>query len=234
MKRVKIIILTTGLFIICLLIFNIVSPNNIRFSFSKSENGIYSSIIDKAVSHVIDVDLKQTKVVIKKQTLQNLTNSEYRINPALLYEPAFKSKAIYTIGKYISVNNFIDEETLKNIKYKMPLLQFETLEDYQSKNKYELEIKDNFICEVKYQFVNKEEIEAVFNKEGGWSEFSKAFPGSIGYLSMSKIGFNKIENQALVYTEFWCGGLCGEGAYWLLLKSNNKWVLEQKITTWLS
>jgi hypothetical protein len=56
-----------------------------------------------------------------------------------------------------------------------------------------------------------------------WSLFYEMYPAAAGFISLSKVGFNKDRTQAIVYMQTSCGFLCGAGEYILLTKSENKW-----------
>ena len=52
------------------------------------------------------------------------------------------------------------------------------------------------------------------------------------YYSISRVGVNDSGDQALVLFEDHCPALCGEGAYYLLIKKNNIWQVADKQITW--
>src|SRR5262245_16119535 len=49
-----------------------------------------------------------------------------------------------------------------------------------------------------------------------WTAFYNKYPLSSGLIFFSNVGFNEQHDQAFVYAGRSCGGLCGEGAYFLL------------------
>lgn len=69
---------------------------------------------------------------------------------------------------------------------------------------------------------------------GGWDRFAEAFPGTRGYVTLSRIAFDPELTQALVYTEDHCGMWCGEGTYVLLLLGPEGWRVARKLTLWVS
>jgi hypothetical protein len=233
MSRMKILLIVAfSVSIIIFLYFKI--QHKFDPSISLNENIIYSLVIDKSINQVIDADLRKSKVIVINQSLPSSLYHEYRISPDLLIDPSVKLKCYYYANKFISIERFISESDLKNIRFKMPLLSSETANDYKANNIEKFEIKYKLSCAVKYEYSTMEEINGVFKNEMGWAGLKKAFPGLIGYFAFSKVGFNKEKTEALIYTEFWCGNQCGEGAYWLLKRKNNNWFVEQKVGTWIS
>ena len=112
-------------------------------------------------------------------------------------------------------------------------LSQETIEDYRIKNNESHQLKDNFSLKVKHVLVQREELEQ-FLKEGRWEEFYKKYPDSRGFISFSRVGFNREMNEALVYFEHWCGGLCGSGIYLQLKKEDEGWRVFKVERAWIS
>jgi hypothetical protein len=50
---------------------------------------------------------------------------------------------------------------------------------------------------------------------------------------LSRVGFNKKMNEALVYAWAYCGGDCGGGGYYLLRKEDGVWKVKDK-KIWIS
>lgn len=54
-------------------------------------------------------------------------------------------------------------------------------------------------------------------------------------LAVSAVGFNWDSTTAVVYTEFWCGGLCGSGEMWVLRRAPGcEWTVLRTQTLWIS
>ena len=54
------------------------------------------------------------------------------------------------------------------------------------------------------------------------------------YLRLSGVGFNRSRDQALVYGDYHCGNLCGEGSVFLLEKMDGYWVIRGEVGLWIS
>ena len=55
-----------------------------------------------------------------------------------------------------------------------------------------------------------------------------------GYVKVSRVGFNADKNEALVYTESYCGALCASGYLFLLRKRGDQWEIVAQRNLWLS
>ena len=109
------------------------------------------------------------------------------------------------------------------------------IDDFVAKNKEAHQLKDAFSVELNHTMIRKDELDQMFKGGvGGWEEFYKRFPGSGGFVGISRAGFNPEMNQALVYVEHGCGGLCGTGHYLLLEKNDGKWKVAKKFMAWIS
>ena len=64
--------------------------------------------------------------------------------------------------------------------------------------------------------------------------FEARFPNNMGYFAVSHIGLNLNKNEALLYVDRFCPGLCGGGAYVLLHKVNGVWHVVDLHSTWVS
>ena len=60
--------------------------------------------------------------------------------------------------------------------------------------------------------------------------------GSTGdtHLALSRVGFNHDRTVALVATYFYCGPLCAEGEYVLVVKKRGLWRVQERMRTWIS
>ena len=76
--------------------------------------------------------------------------------------------------------------------------------------------------------------EEMFKQADGWRAFYAKYPGSVGYVSLSRVGFNNEADQALVYVGHTCGGLCGTGKLVLLQKQNGLWGITKELLLWIS
>ena len=52
-----------------------------------------------------------------------------------------------------------------------------------------------------------------FFKNGGWDDFYHMYLNSSGYITLSRVGFDKKLTKAILYKSTGCGSLCGAGDY---------------------
>jgi hypothetical protein len=56
-----------------------------------------------------------------------------------------------------------------------------------------------------------------------WQAFYRRFPGSSGYIELSRVGFSRDGNTAMILIEYGCGALCGGTIYAVLERRSGKW-----------
>jgi hypothetical protein len=165
---------------------------------------------------------------------------EYSVFSALLQQEFIgKGTKQLVIKNQTDIYNFSNNETLDNLqKYLLPL-EKETFLDFSSRNKQSADLKNKFNLKVKINLVG-EEIGRIFaggerdSENDGWKMFHKKYPTAGGFITLSRVGFNKEKTQALIYAAHNCGWLCGEGNYILLVKKDNIWKIEEKLMNWIS
>jgi hypothetical protein len=64
-------------------------------------------------------------------------------------------------------------------------------------------------------------------------DFQKQFPNNLGYIAVSRAGFNFSKTEAIFYIDHFCG-LCGGGRYVLMRKVNGIWQAADEHYTWIS
>jgi hypothetical protein len=65
------------------------------------------------------------------------------------------------------------------------------------------------------------------------SDFQQRFPNNLGYIAVSRPGFNFNKTEAILYVDHFCG-LCGGGGYILMRKVNGVWRVLDQHSTWVS
>ena len=119
----------------------------------------------------------------------------------------------------------------------------DTVEDYEQKNKSSVPLEKKIPLKVPLVFISEDERDRIFltSKGGkeignpkGFEEFYRRYPKSPGFITLSRVGFNHAKTQALLYIGHLCGGLCGSGQFFLLVKERNSWKIQYAATTWVS
>lgn len=120
----------------------------------------------------------------------------------------------------------------------------DTLADYDEKRKLPVHLESKFLTGIPVVLISEAERNRIFgiNQEGekqtaardGMQELRRLYPNSQGFMSLSRVGFNKDATQAIVYLGNVCGGLCGSGQFFLLAKDNGKWKIKLSSMAWVS
>jgi hypothetical protein len=124
------------------------------------------------------------------------------------------------------VTEFIEKE--------LPELEQATLNDFINKNKHSYLLSQNLNLRVDYSLISEGTRENIFQKENAWGEFYNRYPGSQGITTLSRVGFNSIKTQALVYEGTQSDYLAGRGFYILLAKENGAWKIKKTVLAWVS
>lgn len=86
----------------------------------------------------------------------------------------------------------------------------------------------------KYTLISNQEAKSYFENSNTFLSLREKYPRSSGRITMlSRVGFNKTMNEALVYAWAYCGGDCGGGGYYLLRKEDGIWIVKDK-KIWIS
>jgi hypothetical protein len=109
----------------------------------------------------------------------------------------------------------------------------ETLNDFKQIDRQQQELNQRFVVNQTYILVTQEERHNGFSNRTGRDAFFRKYPGARGVILLSRVGFNKNLDEALVYSWRYCGGDCGGGGYYLLRKQNGVWSTKQN-KTWIS
>jgi hypothetical protein len=121
------------------------------------------------------------------------------------------------------------------IKYYLPdATAKETLDDYKLVDNQRVNIANRFIVNRKCTLISNQETKSYFENSNAFLGLREKYPRSSGRVTMlSRVGFNKKMNEALVYAWAYCGGDCGGGGYYLLRKENGVWIVKDK-KIWIS
>jgi hypothetical protein len=167
-----------------------------------------------------------SQVVLSGQAAR--TPEEYAVYSALIREKFGKHTTKMAVIVSPTFNQSASD--FGYLSGKLPL-SLQTFEDYNARNKEPDVLKKLFSLKIKYVLVEREELESLFrggDLEQAWKLFYKRYPGSGGYIALSNVGFNDLKDQALVYSWWMCGSLCGEGYFTLLRKRAQGWQIEKE------
>ncbi|HPD14841.1 MAG TPA: hypothetical protein PLE19_07820 [Planctomycetota bacterium] len=116
-------------------------------------------------------------------------------------------------------------------------------EDFVLKNtKFPAKLGWDLDLDVDYTFATAEQLASIFGhpSERGetvddqWNRFYAKYPESRGLLTVSRVGFNKAGDQALVEIGSHSGALAAGGTLLLLAKEKGAWVVKKRFWLWAS
>ncbi|MFT3743480.1 MAG: hypothetical protein QM785_04210 [Pyrinomonadaceae bacterium] len=131
------------------------------------------------------------------------------------------------------------KENWEQVKIRLPGLTDDTIADYEAVRKSEEPLQTKLDIPFKYVLISDKQLGEIFRDTKDrsfdyWPSFYKNYPGSAGYNSFSRVGFDKAKQNALVYFVNWCGSLCGTGSYLHLKKGENGWSVKNAGGMWIS
>lgn len=116
------------------------------------------------------------------------------------------------------------------------------LAEFQENKPLDRELVDNFFgvnqqpsplepildIDLKYQLLTQEEIDELRPQDeaSGWQLFYEKYPDTVGFIYLSRVGFNADLSQALVYYSQFHYDQPIRGGYVLLTRQEGRWVIE--------
>jgi hypothetical protein len=73
-----------------------------------------------------------------------------------------------------------------------------------------------------------------FLDQGGWDAFYREFPESAGFMQVTHPVLSENGNQAVIFVEASCGGVCGSGEVLLLERTGDGWKVLFNYRLWIS
>lgn len=141
------------------------------------------------------------------------------------------------------------EETLIKIKqdtnvvfaindstYKLNQEDWNTRNQYFKTVKFEKEtISSNLNYKIDIECVTDYNLKYLSKFKGYTELFNLKYEFELGgIISVSKIYFDKERKHGILSASYLCGGRCGQGYKIYLKKTNNKWIIEKIIPTWIA
>ncbi len=110
----------------------------------------------------------------------------------------------------------------------------EALQNYEDINHASLHLAGPCKFVPECSLVDLADIALQVKNEKAWRKFMLKHPNTPGIIIVSRIGFNRERDQAVVYSGMSCGELCGQGEFAWLLKRNGVWTVENSNVVWIS
>ncbi|MGO9642913.1 MAG: hypothetical protein ACLP1Y_16590 [Candidatus Acidiferrales bacterium] len=122
-----------------------------------------------------------------------------------------------------------------------PDVQAETAADFEAKQRESFRLERKFSPKLSYVLVSESDLRDVFHHDANgkissqpWQEFYEKYPEAQGIMSLSRVGFNKAKDEALVYLIRQWNLLGGSAFYYVLARRGGAWKVKSKILVWLS
>lgn len=136
--------------------------------------------------------------------------------------------SIYQIGRPI-------ETELDYIKEQMPFLDDQIINDFKSKNLRSYSLANFINQRAKYKIISQKEIDHIFDHNPHWDMYYHRYPSSGGILTLSRVGFNRQRNQAILHVANQWNRSTGAGSCVLLTQQKDgSWKIESQQRLWHS
>lgn len=116
-----------------------------------------------------------------------------------------------------------EERMLSYIRENLDGVNEKTISDFLEKNRGRHPVEPELNPGGRLTVVNDEEFRHIFRDGEGWTRFRETFPDSDGTLRFSRVGFDEIVSQALIYAGQQFDWDTGSSGFWLLTKSGGVW-----------
>lgn len=129
------------------------------------------------------------------------------------------------------------ERLFETLQLDFPSADPSTLMSFRAINERSWPITNPFLLRTKSRLISQQETNEIYSlqKPGvWWGQFYREYAGAAGFLMLSKVGFNREMNQALVYRAFACGDTCGFGSFVFLVKEGGRWKIRSVAGQWVS
>ncbi|HCC78197.1 MAG: hypothetical protein A2X25_04660 [Chloroflexi bacterium GWB2_49_20] len=134
-----------------------------------------------------------------------------------------------------NVLDLASTETYQKVEEALQNLSAETLTDFKARNDSSYPLRASMALGVRYLLFSQKDKQELFQvNQSGWDVFYNRYPGAPGIMTLSRVGFNKQMDQALVYLGIQSHWLAGSGNFFLLNKVNGSWVIDEQVMTWVS
>lgn len=122
------------------------------------------------------------------------------------------------------------------LRKKLPGVKPETLDDYSRKRDSIRTFDTPLRFHRKAAFATRQELAERNERQPkmGLREIVERFRGDEFIFWFSRVGFSADGKQALVYMGYSCGGLCGQGNFYLLEMHGGEWVIRNHVMCWIA
>jgi hypothetical protein len=118
-------------------------------------------------------------------------------------------------------------------KRQLSQLQSSTLKNYKLRNRKSVELDNNFGVSPIVNLISKDLPD--FMNGSGYENFAEKF-GAAFRIALSRVGFNKKKNQALIHVHYKpnSNSRYATGYYFLLSKEGDNWITKERVQSWVN
>ncbi len=151
--------------------------------------------------------------------------------------------AVLRHGIQISPSHLVVAETATwskppsdEVRNQLAGLRQDTIDDFLLKNKESVTLGNEFPKDLNVILVPGKQLQEIFAADNakGWDTLKSRYPGSVGLLHVSQVGFSKDGKQALLFGAGQSGRLGGSGDFVLLNWDGSVWRLAASARLWIS
>ena len=126
-------------------------------------------------------------------------------------------------------------QTLDYVLQNMHNVTPTTLDSFRSRNVGSQTLRPDMQLGGPYTLLSQAGRNRIFSQnQSGWDSFYNRFPQAPGITTFSRVGFDTLLDQALVYMGTQSNWQVGSGYYILLRKVNGTWGSDQQVMVWVS
>ena len=165
-----------------------------------------------------------------------IDNDEYEVWSALIDELYAQDGVKLIVITEPTCCDTLNVHSRTDLQVRLGPVSSEAVEDYAERNRQSLAFEKKFKLKTRYRIVPYAEIEKLFDGsdlDTGWKTFYTKYPASGGYITLSRVGFNKAKDEAVVSVGWMAAPLRGQGNYVLLTRQNGSWKVSKKVGTWI-
>jgi len=168
-------------------------------------------------------------------------SEEYAVYSALIKDEFVKDNVkllvisdrtlFYANPDYLNSTTY--EERIQQTKKFYPSVPEDAIVDFETKHLQPFGLSPKFNLPVMYKLIDYARLER--DKDGtSIRSFYEEYPEARGIISLSRVGFNKLRNEAFVRVEYTFCPLCGHGGMVLLKKESGIWRVVEDLGGWVS
>lgn len=129
------------------------------------------------------------------------------------------------------------DDQINSVKPNFPNTSPETFNSFRIRNEKNSLLNGHKIkLPIKHRLVSKNKIQTLRNdfKHDFWNILPQKYKGLFCMVRLSRIGFNEMRNQAILYFEYMFDGLSGAGNFVYLTKKGKGWSIANWVKIWYS